>query len=70
MPTVSVYRVADEGARFNWHDMLERSPDACNGKDSSGRGIFLARSLFPNLTYNDLGNEVMITVPLNEEGQN
>ena len=60
-----VYRTADEGAGFNWRHILERSPDACDGKDASGRGIFLARSLFPNLTYNALGNEVMITLPLN-----
>ncbi|MDH5667608.1 MAG: response regulator [Nitrospira sp.] len=60
-----VYRVIDEGTGFNWRDILGRSPDACDGKDASGRGIFLARSLFPDLTYNDPGNEVMITVPLN-----
>ena len=59
-----VYRIADEGTGFNWRDILDRSPDVSDGKEASGRGMFLARSLFPNLAYNDFGNEVMITVPL------
>jgi two-component system cell cycle response regulator len=58
------YRIADEGAGFKWRTMLSRSRDACRSEDVNGRGIYLAKSLFPDLTYNDRGNEVTITVPL------
>lgn len=58
------YRIADEGNGFKWRSMLHRSQDACSSEDASGRGIFLTRSFFPSLTYNDRGNEVTITVPL------
>ena len=59
------YRIVDQGAGFKWREILDRSPEDFEGKDASGRGIFLARSLFPTLAYNELGNEVTITVPLN-----
>lgn len=59
------YRIADEGKGFKWRSVLNRSQDSCRSEDINGRGIFLARSFFPNLTYNDRGNEVSITVPLN-----
>ncbi|TKS61762.1 MAG: response regulator [Nitrospira sp.] len=59
-----VYRIADEGNGFDWRSMLHRSPDVCSSEEANGRGIFLARSFFPSLTYNDRGNEVTITVPL------
>jgi anti-sigma regulatory factor (Ser/Thr protein kinase) len=58
------YRIADEGAGFKWRSMLSRTQDACRSEDVNGRGIYLAKSLFPDLTYNDRGNEVTITVPL------
>lgn len=60
-----VYRIADEGMGFGWETMLNRSADACNGKEANGRGMFLVRSFFPDLAYNDRGNEVTIRVPLN-----
>ena len=63
-----VYRIVDEGTGFTWREVFNRSPDDYEGRDVSGRGIFLARSLFPNLAYNEIGNEVTITVPLNKEG--
>lgn len=59
-----VYRIADEGNGFKWRSILTRAQDACRSEDASGRGVFLARSFFPSLTYNDRGNEVTITVPL------
>jgi len=58
------YRITDEGKGFKWRTMLNRSQDVCNSEDANGRGIFLARSFFPSLSYNDRGNEVAITVPL------
>lgn len=58
------YRIADEGAGFKWRNILGRAQEVCPSEDVNGRGIFLAKSLFPELTYNDRGNEVTITVPL------
>lgn len=63
-PTRLIYRIADEGNGFQWRRFLAQSPDAGPTTELSGRGIFLARSFFPSLTYNDRGNEVTITVPL------
>jgi DNA-binding response OmpR family regulator len=58
------YRIADEGKGFKWRSILNRSQDACGSEDANGRGIFLTRSFFSSLTYNDRGNEVTITMPL------
>jgi CheY-like chemotaxis protein/anti-sigma regulatory factor (Ser/Thr protein kinase) len=58
------YRITDEGAGFKWRSILNRSQDACRSEDVNGRGIFLAHSFFPSLTYNDRGNEVTFTVSL------
>jgi response regulator RpfG family c-di-GMP phosphodiesterase len=58
------YRITDEGKGFKWRTILNRSQDVCNSEDANGRGIFLARSFFPSLAYNDRGNEVTITVSL------
>ncbi|MGQ0695744.1 MAG: ATP-binding protein [Nitrospiraceae bacterium] len=57
------YCIIDEGKGFMWRRFLTQSPDAGRTAAVSGRGIFLARSYFPSLTYNDRGNEVTITVP-------
>lgn len=59
-----VYRIVDEGAGFLWPSLLTQSGDAIGVKEGSGRGIFLTRSLFPSLEYNERGNEATITVPL------
>lgn len=56
------YRIVDEGKGFNWRSLLRRSQDGCPSEDVNGRGIFLARSFFPDLIYNERGNEVTITV--------
>ena len=58
------YRIADEGAGFEWRSLLAKPKDAYSDDAENGRGILLARSLFPDLTYNDRGNEVMFSMPL------
>jgi CheY-like chemotaxis protein len=58
------YRITDEGKGFKWRSLLTRSHEVCESGDVNGRGIFLARSFFPSLTYNEQGNEVTITVSL------
>ena len=58
------YRIIDKGNGFTWRRFFIQSPDAGRTAAVSGRGIFLARSFFPSLTYNDRGNQVTITVPL------
>lgn len=59
-----MYRITDEGKGFKWRSLLTRSQEICESEDANGRGIFLARSFFPCLEYNEQGNEVTITVPL------
>ena len=58
------YQIADEGKGFNWKSRVNHRLDACPTSDASGRGIFLAHSFFPDITYNDKGNGVMFTVHL------
>ena len=58
------YQIADEGKGFNWKSRVNHRLDACATGDASGRGIFLAHSFFPDITYNDKGTEVMFTVHL------
>lgn len=58
------YRITDEGKGFKWRSLLTRSHELCEAEDANGRGIFLARSFFPCLAYNERGNEVTITVSL------
>jgi len=60
-----VYRITDEGKGFKWRSLFTRSQEVCESKDVNGRGIFLARSFFPCLAYNEAGNEVSMTVALN-----
>ncbi len=61
---ILTYRIADEGKGFNWKSRVKPGIDVCPTGDASGRGIFLARSFFPDITYNDKGNEVTFTVSL------
>ena len=58
------YQIADEGKGFNWKAWVKSGFEGCPPGDVSGRGIFLAQSFFPNIAYNDRGNEVTFTVPL------
>ncbi len=59
-----VYRITDEGKGFKWQSLLARSQEVCESEGANGRGVFLARSFFPSLTYNERGNEVILTVSL------
>jgi len=58
------YRIVDEGQGFPWRDVLRRSQHDGYSAGVNGRGIFLARSFFPSLAYNDEGNEVTFSVSL------
>ena len=58
------YHIADEGKGFKWKARFGHHLDMCPTADASGRGIFLARAFFPDISYNESGNEVTITVPL------
>jgi DNA-binding response OmpR family regulator len=58
------YQISDEGKGFNWKARVGSQCQACPTGDASGRGVFLARSFFPDLAYNDRGNEVTFTVLL------
>lgn len=59
-----LYRIADEGAGFQWRNVLNQSQEAGRTDAVNGRGIFLVRSLFQSFAYNDQGNEATLTVPL------
>ena len=61
---ILTYQIADEGKGFNWKSRGNLRLDACPTGDASGRGIFLTQSFFPDLRYNDKGNEVTFTVRL------
>ncbi|MEO8045793.1 MAG: response regulator [Nitrospirota bacterium] len=61
---VLTYQIADGGKGFNWRSRMKSGIDVCPTEDASGRGIFLAHSFFPDIAYNDKGNEVIFTVPL------
>ena len=58
------YTITDEGKGFRWKSFLTRADQPCDSRDANGRGVFLARAFFPDLTYNDRGNEVSFSVPL------
>ncbi|HJR75738.1 MAG TPA: response regulator [Nitrospiraceae bacterium] len=59
------YTVLDEGKGFPWRRLLNRSEeDGCRNGDANGRGLFLARALFPNLSYNEAGTEASFIVPV------
>jgi len=58
------YAISDEGKGFRWKSFLTRADVPCDGRDANGRGVFLAKAFFPDLTYNERGNEVTFSVPL------
>ena len=58
------YTVTDEGKGFRWKSFVTRADEPCDSRDANGRGVFLARAFFPDVTYNDRGNEVTFSVPL------
>ena len=58
------YRITDQGAGFNWRTVVARAETLGSRLEGAGRGIFLVRTLVPVLTFNDKGNEVVMTFPL------
>jgi two-component system, cell cycle response regulator len=61
---ILTYQITDEGKGFKWKSRMKSSIDVCAPGDASGRGIFLSHSFFPDITYNERGNEVTFSVPL------
>ena len=61
---VLTYQITDEGMGFDWKSRVNDCLDTCQIGDGSGRGILLVHSFFPDIIYNDRGNEVMFTVSL------
>ncbi|MBI3603012.1 MAG: response regulator, partial [Nitrospirae bacterium] len=62
------YRIRDEGRGFDWRTQLATSAESRLLTGGAGRGIFLSRSLMPDQTYNERGNEVTLTIPLSVDG--
>ncbi len=58
------YTITDQGSGFKWNGFLTRSDEPCDSRDANGRGVFLAKAFFPDLTYNERGTEVTFSVPL------
>lgn len=58
------YRITDEGNGFDWRAIWNQKLDWTSLTEGSGRGLLLTRALFPDLSYNEQGNEVTFTVPL------
>ena len=58
------YSVTDEGKGFPWHTLFNRLEEPCASHDANGRGLFLARAFFPDLSYNTAGNEATFSVLL------
>ncbi|HEX2056489.1 MAG TPA: response regulator [Nitrospiraceae bacterium] len=58
------YSISDEGKGFRWRRLLNRADDGCRTEDANGRGLFLAQTFFPDLSYNEAGTEARFTVPV------
>lgn len=63
-PQTIEFRIADEGRGFDWKRMLSRDPESLSAEAPCGRGMLVARALFPDLTYNDRGNEAIVAIAL------
>jgi CheY-like chemotaxis protein/anti-sigma regulatory factor (Ser/Thr protein kinase) len=55
-------RIQDEGEGFDWEPLLHSQVDSIPAFAGSGRGIFLVKTLIPQIQYFGCGNEVMLTV--------
>ncbi len=55
-------KISDEGAGFNWQSFLESSHEMPSAMVGSGRGIFLVKTLMPEIQYHGRGNEVTLVV--------
>lgn len=58
------YAITDEGNGFTWNRFVRRPDQPYDGCDANGRGVFLAKAFFPDLTYNERGTEVTFSVAL------
>ncbi len=58
------YAITDEGQGFAWNRFLTTAEQPCDSRQANGRGVFLAKAFFPDLTYNERGTEVRFSVPL------
>jgi DNA-binding response OmpR family regulator len=56
------YTITDEGHGFRWKNFLTSEGYLRNTRDANGRGVLLAHAFFPDVSYNDRGNEVSFTV--------
>ena len=52
-------RICDQGAGFDWRALPELSAETL--LKYNGRGIFLTKIYFDEVSYNDAGNEVILT---------
>ena len=59
------FAISDEGAGFKWREITEQSHDDKNPK-KHGFGIRMAKEYTKDLTYNEKGNSVSFSVPLNK----
>lgn len=58
------YAITDEGKGFAWNRFLKTPDQPCDSRQANGRGVFLAKAFFPDLTYNERGTEVSFSVAL------
>lgn len=58
------YAITDEGKGFEWNRFLTTAGAPFDSRQANGRGVFLAKAFFPDLTYNERGTEVSFSVPL------
>jgi anti-sigma regulatory factor (Ser/Thr protein kinase) len=58
-PSAAVFVVSDEGHGFDPSQLPDPTDDANLGH-SSGRGVFLMRSLMDDVIFNEVGNEVTL----------
>lgn len=58
------FRIADEGKGFRWKTLLKRERNPVGSGYGCGRGLFVTKAFFSDLSYNDKGNEAILRVPV------
>lgn len=61
-----VFKIRDEGAGFDWRNRLSKKVEP----GMHGMGIAMSNQLTDSLQYNDAGNEVSFSLPLNNNETN